>query len=106
MRKRSKEYDDMEITQLRNDLNKLSELVIDMKDILGGSAAFEYKGLRADVRDLKANVASIQLELEEMKREKSFINLKTLKSKAVIFITVLGMAITIIKTAVDLWNGQ
>lgn len=105
MGKRPKEYEDMEVSQLRNDLNKLSTIVVEMKTILGGSAGLDYKGMMANVRDLKADVANIKLEIEEIKRSKSFVNLKTLQSRFVAFVVLLSVIVSVVKTCVDLYNG-
>ena len=101
----------MELTQLRRDVNELTKRVGEVITILGGSASYDFKGMRADVRDLKtdsqqmkADLEKFRREYEDEKRKRSFLWIKmdTIPQKVAAAVTFVILILTAIGTIKDL----
>lgn len=106
MGKQLKSNEDMEISKLHDDMGTLKRQMGEVILILGGSAAFDYKGMRADVRELKTDVSNIKGEIEKIKRQdeeertkRSFlsIRLETIPQKIVAMFAFIAVLISIIQ---------
>lgn len=105
--------EDMEPDQIRQDLNQLKVQMNEVLTLLGGSASYEFKGMRADVRELKIDMGTIKLELAKMKqeaiekeRDSNFlrIRLKTIPQKLAAILAFGLMLLTIFKTIQDIFT--
>jgi predicted nucleic acid-binding Zn-ribbon protein len=105
--------DDMEIKTIHEDLTTLKRQMGEVILILGGSASYDYKGMRADVRELKTDVSNIKVEIEKMKRddidkekESSFvrIKLKTIPQKIAAILAFLAVALTVIQNLREMFT--
>lgn len=111
MGKRLRDSDDMEITTIHNDLNTLKKQMSEVILILGGSASYDYKGMRADVKELKTDVSNIKTEIEKIKREQGWLNIKlsTIPQKIVATVAFLSILLTLaqgIKSFFEKWVIQ
>jgi predicted nucleic acid-binding Zn-ribbon protein len=110
MAKRSNK-EDMEIAR---DLETLKTQMKEVLFLLGGSASYEYKGLREDVKDLKrtaidlnGKVDKLEKEYREDKKNSSFLSIKydTIPQKVAAAITFLVVLLTAINSIVSLFTA-
>ena len=107
MTKRLANHDDMEINRLHDDISILKKQVSEVITLLGGSASYDYKGMRAEFRELKDDVSTIKEELEKMKRkdlERFSIKLDTVPQKVVATIAFLALILTVVQNVRELFQ--
>lgn len=106
MAKRTKQSEDMQLVTIHQDLKTLKNrvdtmvgLVDDIKTIVGGSAALDFKGIRGDVRDLKTHVLTIDEEIEKIKKieaDRWSLQIKTLPQKVAAVMAFLVLLISMV----------
>lgn len=115
MAKRVRSNDDMDMEAVRQEIKNLNTRMSEVLTILGGSSAYDVKGMRQDVKDLKSDVSNIKVEMEKMKREtvekekkRNFIsiNTETIPQKIGAFIAFVAVFLTVIQTMRDLFFKQ
>lgn len=97
--------DNMEIKTLHTDLIALKKQVDEVIFLLGGSASMDYKGMRADVRELKIDVAAVKEDIVKIKRkdeDRFSIKLETVPQKVVAVIAFLALILTIVQNVREL----
>ena len=111
MAKRRPTKEDMEIQQLKDHLSKQDKMLLEQREkqegvvttlkeilfILGGSAAMDVKGLRADVKDLKKDVLELKdyAEKSESTKGQFIIKLNNIPSKIVALFVFIGTLLSI-----------
>jgi hypothetical protein len=105
--------DDMDMETIRREISTLNNRMTEVLTILGGSAAYDVRGMRADVKDLKNDVIQIKNEMEKIKREatdresrRNFLNLKTVPQKVAGFVAFLAVILTMIQSIRALFTVQ
>lgn len=107
--------DDLELEAIRTEIRILNKRMEEVITILGGNSAYDVKGIRADVKDLKTAVQKIEEEIEDMKREdeerdmkRAFfsIKLETIPQKIVGIVTFIIMLLTILQSIRTLFNPK
>lgn len=105
----------MEVKTIHNDLNILKKQMGEVILILGGSASFDYKGMRADVKDLKVDVSNIKDEIEKIKRQdqaektkRSFLSIRldTIPQRIVAIVAFIAVLISIFQGIKSLFHHQ
>ena len=95
---------DMDMDTVRQEIRNLNTRMSEVLTILGGSSAYDVKGMRQDVKDLKSEVSEIKIEMEKMKREnverekrRGFlsINIETIPQKIAAFIAFLAVFLSV-----------
>jgi len=88
---------DMEIKTIHDDLNGLKKQMGEVLLILGGSASYDYKGMRAEVKELRVDVTNIKVDIEKIKREQGWLNIKlsTIPQKIVATVAFLSILLTL-----------
>lgn len=104
---------DMDMETVRQEIKTLNIRMTEVLTILGGSSAYDVKGMRQDVKDLKGDVSNIKIEMEKMKREdlerdkkQGFLSIKleTIPQKIVGLITFIAVLLTIIQSLKGLFT--
>jgi len=98
-------YNDMEMQTLHDDMGTLKKQMSEVILLLGGSAAMEYKGIRAEVKELKIDVASIKEDINKMKRkdaDRFSIKLDTLPQKIAAAVALLALILTVVQNVKEL----
>jgi len=96
----------MEMKKLHDDLGTLKRQVGEVILLLGGSASMDYKGMRAEFKELKTDVSNIKLDIEKMKRaeqDRWSIQIKTIPQKVVAFLAFSVMILTAIQTIKEIF---
>jgi hypothetical protein len=105
MGKRLKSMDDMEVQTLHSDLEILKRQMDEVILLLGGSAAMDYKGMRAEVKELKIDVTSIKEDINKMKRkdaDRFSIKLDTIPQKIAAAVALLALILTVVQNVREL----
>lgn len=101
------QHDDMDMETVRREIGVLNERMKEVITILGGSSAYDVKGIRADVKDLKFDVLEIKKEMERLKREtedkekkQGFLSIKleTIPQKIAGFVAFAALVLTLIQS--------
>ena len=106
MGKRLANDDDMEMNRLHDDMSTLKKQVSEVLTLLGGSAAYDYKGMRAEFRELKSDVAFIKDEMEKIKKKDSdrfTLKLETVPQKIVAAVAFLALILTVVQNVRELF---
>lgn len=99
--------DDMDFQSIKDQIKELDAHMKEVLFILGGSASYEFKGMRSDVRDLKQEVINIKAEMKNMKdedkerdRKSAFfsVKLETIPQKIVGIVAFIIMVLTIVQS--------
>lgn len=96
---------DMEIKTLHADLGVLKKQVDEVIFLLGGSASMDYKGMRADVRELKTDMSNIKEDIDKIKRkdaDRFSIKLETVPQKIVAVIAFVALILTVVQNVREL----
>ncbi len=105
MGKRVRDINDMEVQTLHSDLEILKRQMDEVILLLGGSAAMDYKGIRAEVKELKIDVSSIKEDINKMKRkdaDRFSIKLDTLPQKIAAAVALMALILTVVQNIREL----
>lgn len=95
----------MEVQTLHSDLEILKRQMDEVILLLGGSAAMDYKGMRAEVKELKIDVTSIKEDINKMKRkdaDRFSIKLDTIPQKIAAAVALLALILTVVQNVREL----
>lgn len=110
---RTGKNEDMDMETIRHEIKTLNSRMTEVLTILGGSAAYDVKGMRSDVRELKSDVNNIKLDIEKMKREdiekeknRAFLSIKleTIPQKIVGFVAFVSVLLALIQSLKTLFT--
>jgi hypothetical protein len=107
--------DDMDMETIRREISTLNNRMSEVLTILGGSAAYDVRGMRADVKDLKNDVIQIKNEMEKIKREatdrekqRGFLSIKleTVPQKIAGFVAFIAVILTMLQSLKTLFTQE
>jgi uncharacterized protein YukE len=102
----AKDYN-MEIAKIHEDLSGLKKQVDEVLFLLGGSAAYEYKGMRAEFKELKEAVGTVQTEIEKIKKveaDRWNLSLKTVPQKFAAVFAFVALVISMVSGIKELFT--
>lgn len=98
--------DSMEIHAIKEVLTTINKRVEELIIQLTGNSTYGVKGIKAELKEVKEEVHKIKLEMDDMRRAKGWISVKSLQSKVAAVILVSGNILIVVKTFVDLLTGK